>query len=341
MASAVDSRLAYARLSAVATASRLPTATRGSNNSYTTSWDTTTPTSWFHYFETIRQSLALQWVDKASAPHFLGQMIAVGSIASLAAFALIYLALDVGGLDMRWGLRLGWRATVGIIVAAWVVFPASAPRSSSASTWCCAGAIALLLAGVHVRTTCWCHVRRAAPDLRRLRRFLMVERFGCDAAEITLMFLVNSAINIVAAPRIGKLIARWGERRALSLEYLLLIAVFVGYAFVQSAWFAVGLYIVDHMVFAMAIAIKTYFQKIADPADIASTAGVSFTINHIAAVIIPVVFGLLWLILPAAVFLAGAAMAAVSLVLSRLVPPAPGPNAVSVALVGPRPAYSG
>ena len=43
MASAVDSRLAYARLSAVATASRLPTANRGSNNSYTTSWDTTMP----------------------------------------------------------------------------------------------------------------------------------------------------------------------------------------------------------------------------------------------------------------------------------------------------------
>ena len=41
MASAVDSRLAYARLAAVATASRLPTATRDSNNSYTTSWDTT------------------------------------------------------------------------------------------------------------------------------------------------------------------------------------------------------------------------------------------------------------------------------------------------------------
>ena len=41
MASAVDSRLAYARLSAVATASRLPTANRGSNNSYTMSWDTT------------------------------------------------------------------------------------------------------------------------------------------------------------------------------------------------------------------------------------------------------------------------------------------------------------
>ena len=41
MPSAVGSRLAYARLSAVATASRLPTANRDSNNSYTTSWDTT------------------------------------------------------------------------------------------------------------------------------------------------------------------------------------------------------------------------------------------------------------------------------------------------------------
>ena len=46
MASAVDSRLAYARLSAVATASRLPTANRGSNNSYTTSWDTTYNAQW-------------------------------------------------------------------------------------------------------------------------------------------------------------------------------------------------------------------------------------------------------------------------------------------------------
>ena len=46
MASAVDSRLAYARLSAVATASRLPTANRGSNNSYTTSWDTTLHPGW-------------------------------------------------------------------------------------------------------------------------------------------------------------------------------------------------------------------------------------------------------------------------------------------------------
>jgi hypothetical protein len=79
----------------------------------------------------------------------------------------------------------------------------------------------------------------------------------------------------------------------------------------------------------MAIALKTYFQKIADKQDIASTAGVSFSINHIAAVVIPAVFGIIWMSSPALVFYAGAVMAAISLALSLLVPAIPSPERVS------------
>ena len=129
--------------------------------------------------------------------------------------------------------------------------------------------------------------------------------------------------NIYIAPKIGRLIRFIGERQTLTLEYVGLIIVFVGYALVESAAWAVVLYILDHLFFAMAIALKTYFQKIADPADIAPTAGVSFTISHIAAVVVPVVFGYIWLVSPSAVFYAGAAMAAVSLVLARIVPEKP------------------
>jgi hypothetical protein len=122
------------------------------------------------------------------------------------------------------------------------------------------------------------------------------------------------------APKIGNLIIKLGERRILVLEYIGLIGVFVAYAYVQNPWIAASLYLIDHAFFAMAIAQKTYFQKIADPADMAPTAGVAFTINHIAAVIIPVLFGLIWLTHPSWVFLIGAGMAAISLVLSLLVP---------------------
>ncbi|MGF1608884.1 MAG: MFS transporter, partial [Kiloniellales bacterium] len=89
---------------------------------------------------------------------------------------------------------------------------------------------------------------------------------------------------------------------------------------------AAGLYIVDHLFFALAIAIKTYFQKIADPRDIAPTAAVSFTINHIAAVVLPVLLGFLWLVSPAAVFLTGSALALCSLILSQMIPPNPMPG---------------
>jgi predicted MFS family arabinose efflux permease len=150
--------------------------------------------------------------------------------------------------------------------------------------------------------------------------FLMVEKFGFSVGEISLLYLVNATFNIFLAPKIGKIIGKVGERTALIFEYIGLIAVFTGYALVESANIAVVLYILDHLFFAMAIAQKTYFQKIANPADIASTAGVSFTINHVAAVVIPVLFGTLWLYSPDLVFYAGAGMAVISLLLSFNIP---------------------
>jgi len=63
--------------------------------------------------------------------------------------------------------------------------------------------------------------------------------------------------------------------------------------------------------------------KISRDADIASTAGVSFTINHIAAVVLPAVLGLVWLYSSSLVFFIGAGLAFLSLILSQLIPDAP------------------
>ena len=153
--------------------------------------------------------------------------------------------------------------------------------------------------------------------------FLMVEKFNFSVAEISLLLLANAAINVFFAPKIGRLIQRFGERKSLIFEYVGLAFIFIGYAFVESGYFAVFLYIADHLFFSIAIALKTYFQKIADPADIASSSGVSFTINHIAAVFIPVAFGLVWLSSPSLVFLAGSGMAIVSLILALNMPSKP------------------
>jgi len=77
---------------------------------------------------------------------------------------------------------------------------------------------------------------------------------------------------------------------------------------------------VDHLFFALAFALKTYFQKIADPQDIAPTAAVAFTINHISAVFLPALLGYLWVTSPGAVFVMAAGMALVSLALALMIP---------------------
>jgi hypothetical protein len=92
------------------------------------------------------------------------------------------------------------------------------------------------------------------------------------------------------------------------------------YYFGWGVLIAAALYVLDHLFFAMALALKTYFQKIADPGDIAPTAAVAFTINHIAAVFLPVLLGLLWLVSPMAVFILAAAMASTSFALALLIP---------------------
>ena len=282
----------------------------------------------FHYYETIQSSLALQLIDKSRAPETLGRLIAVGAFTGLLAYGLVWLAFEFFDLGYRTTYLVAGGLTAGIAVVAWLAFP-KYPEP------------VIQHRRLILRRRYWLYY--GLTFLSGARRqifmvfagFLLVEKFGYGVDDIALLFLLNGAISIFLAPRIGRLIGRWGERKALILEYLGLIGVFVAYAFVSSGPWAAVLYVVDHMFFALAIAIKTYFQKIADPADIASTAAVGFTINHIAAVVIPVSFGLLWLVSPAAVFLAGAGMAALSAILASMVPANPAPGSETVLVPAP------
>lgn len=270
----------------------------------------------FHYFETLKQSLSLQWLTKDEAPEMLGKFISVGALASLLTYGALWFCLEILKMDFEWVyLTFGG---VGFLLVTWMAFAFPHFETHVQQN-----------KKLVLRKRYWLYY--ALTFMSGARRqiftvfagFLMVERFGYSAADITLLFLINYLFNFLFAKRIGRFIGKVGERKALTFEYVGLIGVFVGYALVETAEWAAALYVVDHLFFALALAIKTYFQKIADPADMASTAGVSFTINHIAAVFIPVSFGLIWLVSPAAVFYIGAGMAMVSLLLSRNIPRAP------------------
>ncbi|EHY0995415.1 MFS transporter [Vibrio parahaemolyticus] len=270
----------------------------------------------FHYFETLKQSLSLQWLSKEEAPEMLGKFISVGALASLFTYGAIWILLEQLKFNFKTVYLLAGGVGFVLIIVMALAFPqfkTAVPQNKK----------------LVLRKRYWLYY--ALTFMSGARRqiftvfagFLMVEKFGYSAADITLLFLINYLFNFLFAKRIGRFIGVVGERKALTFEYVGLIFVFVGYGLVQTAEWAAALYVVDHLFFALALAIKTYFQKIADPADMASTAGVAFTINHIAAVVIPVTFGMIWLVSPSSVFYIGAGMAAVSLLLSLNIPAKP------------------
>ena len=271
----------------------------------------------FHYFETVNQSLQLQWIDKARAPQMLGWITAAGAGASLLAYGLIVLLWAPLGLNYNNVYLASGGLTAAIALFCLLAYPQFASPVPQHKH-------------MVLRRRYWLYylLQFMAGARRQIfvvfAAFMMVERFGLKVHELTALFLINYLANLLLSPFVGRWLARFGERRILMVEHGGLLIVFVLYAGVYGygwgLWLASALYVIDHMFFGMSFSLKTYFQKIADPADIAPTAAVAFTINHIAAVFLPAALGYLWVTSPASVFGLAAAMAATSLALTFLIP---------------------
>jgi hypothetical protein len=277
----------------------------------------------FHYFETVNQSLQLQWIDKKDAPQTLGWIVAIGSGAALISYGLLVVTWKAFDLSYSFVYLMAGGSTILIAIYCMVAFPQfEAPDPQ--------------IKRIVLRRRYWLYY--ALQFISGARRqifvvfaaFMMVERFGLEVHQLTALFLINFVANMVLAPLMGRAVARFGERNAMAFEYVGLTLVFLAYGGIY--WFGWGvvvagvLYILDHLFFALSFAMKTYFQKIADPGDIAPTAAVAFTINHIAAVFLPALLGYLWITAPETVFLMAAAMAAASLALVLMIPRHPEPG---------------
>ena len=260
----------------------------------------------FHYFETTNQSLTLQYFDTKTAPLVFGKLRSLAAVSNIVAGTLVFIL---------------------------------APMLSYAQLYLLCGAV-MMGAGF------WAFTRNPTDKKLIIQRkdmvfkrkywlfyaltfmagarrqifiafavFLLVKKFQFSIQEIAVLFFVNNVVNYFLSPFIGKCIVRFGERKVLSLEYLSLIFVFLAYAVVDSKLAVAFLYIADHIFFNFAIAIRTFFQKIADPEDIAPSMAVGFTINHIAAVVLPVIGGMLWIVDYRIPFIGGAVMSLVSFIL--------------------------
>jgi len=271
----------------------------------------------FHYYETVNQSLQLQWLKKETAPSSIGWIVAAGSGSAF----FVYIAIIILWLNLNFNYFFIYffagLLCLLIVVFCFFYYPQFQIGKKQR--------LAIVLKRrywVYYTLQFFSGARRQIFVV--FASFMMVEKYGFDVHQITFLLLTNFLINIFMAPLIGRFIEKFGERLSLIVEYFGLMVIFLLYAglyyFDWSYIVASILFIADHMFFGLAFAMKTYFQKIADSEDFAPTAAVAFTINHISAVFLPVLLGYIWIHNNSAVFYLAAVLSFISLIVAILIP---------------------
>jgi predicted MFS family arabinose efflux permease len=274
----------------------------------------------FHYFMPANSSAVLQLTGEDEAPHVLGRLTSLNALAALAGAGLVFVALGSLGFRSLFGLTGAVVAVGGIVAILWSLRTTVLPERESDEQSLDAIRPAQR---TPLRQRYWLYY--ALEFLMGSRRhifttfavFLLIRTYDVPAETITVLFLINNFIGTFFYRQLGKIIARFGERRALTANFMLLILVFLGYAYIPVLPILYVLFVVDQMLFGFRIALQSYFQKIAvHPRELTPNMSLGQTINHIAAVIIPVVGGVIWETVGSDyTFLVGVGIVGISLIL--------------------------
>jgi MFS family permease len=239
----------------------------------------------FHFFSPGSNAIVLMLAKLSEAPKALGKLGSLGSAAAVVATVGVYVLIAPMGYKALF-------ATTGVLVMI--------------------GGVALLFMGggstglppkrrVVLRKRYWLFYTLSF--LLGSRRhifttfaiYLLVREYGISIQTTALLFFVNSLINIVSLRWVGHLICRHGGGLMLSIAFAVLIFVFIGYAYITVLPVLYVLFTLDNIFIGFNLGLTTYFQKIAvSPEEITSNLSLDMTINHIAAIIIPVVGGVVW-----------------------------------------------
>lgn len=159
--------------------------------------------------------------------------------------------------------------------------------------------------------------------------WVLIKIFHQGVSTFAILGFVIAGIGIFAKPYIGHLIDELGEKFVLATEAILLMIICAGYGLAvwifgntTTALFVVlGCFVIDQILVAVGMARSTYLKKIAvTDSDVSPTLSLGISVDHLVSMIIPWFGGLLWDTVGYEwVFLCGAVIAGVNLILTRFI----------------------
>ena len=241
----------------------------------------------FHYYESTAQSLSMQHFNLRETPLVLGRLRSATGAGSFFVGVIVFAMSTL--IPLRWLFCVAGGGA--LLIGLWGLtqryddtgIPVQRKRMVLRRRY-----------GLFYLLTLLSGARRHIFGTFSI--FLLVSHFNFTVQEMLLFFIFNNAVNWFLNPLVGKAINSFGERKLLTIKYIVLGMIFWAYCTTDSRLLVAVLYVMEQLFTNFTMAIRTFFQKIADPQDIAPSMAVGQTINHISAVILPVVGGVLWMV---------------------------------------------
>ena len=264
-----------------------------------------------HVWMPLPESMTLAMAEPGRQGHRLGQMRAAGAVGSAAGLVGAYVLY----------VWLGWRIRPMFLIAGGVVILAAAS--------CLAIPRKIRTPGPRfvLRRKYWLYYLLSFLEGWRKQifiafaGFLLVKKYGTPLETMLLLWMIVQVIGYVGSPFVGRLIDRVGERLVLVFYFSCLAPLFVGYGTIENKHVLYVLFIIDSAMFTFVMALTMYANRMVPPSERTPTLSMGVAFNHVAAVVMPLLGGLIWRYAGFRwVFYLGAAAAVASVVPALMVP---------------------
>ncbi|HSV73009.1 MAG TPA: MFS transporter [Chthonomonadales bacterium] len=274
----------------------------------------------FHLWSSVQAAITLSLARHQEGGRHLGRMAGVGALAVLTALLFTRAVKPFASYEALFAL-----SGAMIMVASWLAFRLS-DRASGVER---RPIVFRRRYGLYYGLTFLEGCRRQV--FGTFASFVLIAVYGADVTTMLNLALLNAAVSAVCVPMIGRMVDRLGERRMLTVYYVAIVGVFWGYATTRDVSMLYALFALDNLLFGFGVAITTYLNRIADKAELTPSLAMGTTMNHVAAVLVPVTGGMLWSLtgdyrIPFAI---GIGVALVSLAATQFIPRAAPPATAS------------
>lgn len=240
----------------------------------------------FHLYSSVVSAITLALARGKEGGRHLGRMSAVGAVAT------------IGGLGFSIVFKKVWHGDIynPLFAIAGITIFVSAILCSQLSAHAAGGERQRLVFrreyGLFYLLTFLEGCRRQIFSI--FASFALILVYHVPVEKMLILQFINSILIAITAPKIGKLVDKVGERGPLIFYSIGLIVVFLGYATFHNVTALYGLFLVDNVLFSFGVGFTTYLHRIVRKGELTPCLAMGITMNHIAAVTVPVGGALLW-----------------------------------------------